>query len=71
MRNVMGRQCMNWNWTAVGLRFFGCSFGVPEYVELAKPLIIVVKPQSQTVVLKQIAFPEFVPKPIDFIMVIR
>lgn len=49
--------------------FFCCSFGVPEYMELAKPLIIVVKPQSQTVVLKQIAFPEFLPKPIDFIMV--
>lgn len=31
----------------------------------SKPLIIVVKPQSQTVVLKQIAFPESLPKLID------
>lgn len=46
---------------------FLCSgFRVPEYVELAKLLIIVVKPWSQTVVLKQIAFSEFLPKPTDF-----
>ena len=54
------------SWIRFGFR---CSFGLPEYLELAKPLIIVVKPQSQAVVLKQIAFPEFLPKPIDFVVV--
>lgn len=61
----MEGQCVNWNW----ITFLCCSFRVPEYVELSKPLVTVVKPQSQTGALKQMAFPEFLPKPIDFIVV--
>lgn len=40
-------------------------------MELNKPLMVVIKPQSQTVLLKQVAFPELLPKPVDFMSLSR